>query len=282
MTIWEYKKLAEDKLHDAGVGTAELDVLVLLEDLLHTNRAQLLAHTERELSLEQQKVLNLQIERRKKHEPLAYIRGKSEFYGREFIVNKHVLEPRPESETMIEMLKHLVDSRQFTVNSETQIADIGTGSGALAVTAKKEFPQANVIATDIDKNCLKIAGQNAAKHSVDITFLHGDLLSPVLTLNPSPFTLVLANLPYVPDNFKINEAAIFEPRRAIFGGPDGLDLYRKFFSQLSSIPYTLYPKPYVLTESLPSQHEELAKIAKQYNYQLEITEDFIQQFSFQD
>ncbi len=258
-------------------------MLVLLEDLLNTNRAQLLAHPERKVTLEQQKVLNLQIERRKNHEPLAYIRGKTEFYGREFIINNHVLEPRPESETMISMLKKLYSAPNVKGPS-FHVVDVGTGSGALAITTKLEFPEAKVIATDIDKKCLAVARQNAKKHNAPIAFAYGDLMRSVFhTQNSSGRTefeyVVLANLPYVPDNFHINLAAGHEPRRAIFGGSDGLDLYRRLFAQIDS----LNDKPtYILTESLPTQHKELAKIAKENGYKLQKTEDFIQQFSFRE
>lgn len=274
MKLGDFITSQASELANAGIGTTELDVLVLLEDLLNTNRAQLLAHPERELAVEQQKVLNSQIERRKTHEPLAYIRGKTEFYGREFFVSKNVLEPRPESETLIALLRDLVTSGQWLVDSKTRIVDVGTGSGALAITAKIEIPKANVTAIDIDTKCLEVARKNAGQHKVAIEFLHGDLLSPLST-NHSPLTTLLCNLPYVPDDFQVNLAAGHEPKLAIFGGKDGLDLYRKLFLQID----TLKAKPlYILTESLPTQHKELEKLANKHGYKLERTEDFILQF----
>ncbi len=249
------------ELSSGGIATAELDVLVLLEDLLNTNRAQLLARPELEVSSEQQKVLNSQIERRKSHEPLAYIRGKTEFYGREFVVNNHVLEPRPESETMIYLLKKL------DVNTPI-IADIGCGSGALGITAKLEIPDSQIFMCDVDDNCLDVAKQNAETHNTDAEIYKSDLLQ----IHKGVYTVLLCNLPYVPDDFHINLAATHEPKIAIFGGPDGLDLYRKLFEQIDSLKI----KPnYILTESLPTQHQELQKIAKQHNYKLEHIEDFI-------
>lgn len=265
------------RLSNAGIGTANLDAQVLLEDVLNTNSAHLLAHPERELTPEQQKTLDAQIRRRAKHEPLAYIRGKTEFYGREFIVSSSVLEPRPESETLITLLRDLVHSRQFSVDSPLQIVDVGTGSGALAITIKLEIPNAKVIAVDIDRKCLEITKINAKKHKVEIEVLEGNLLEPLLTVGCRLSALV-CNLPYVPDDFQINLAAGHEPRLAIFGGPDGLDLYRKLFAQLSTKTYNLKPKTYILTESLPTQHQEMQKIAQKCGYKLERTEDFIQKF----
>ncbi len=273
MAIQDWLKATTTILQDADISTARLDALVLLEDCLNKDRAHLLAHPELELTAEQVKKLDVHISRRAAHEPLAYIRGKTEFYGREFYIDHHVLEPRPESETMIDLLKGLVDGRQQTVDS---IVDVGTGSGALAITAKLEMPQAEVTAIDIDSACLKVARQNAKKHKADINFLEGDLVSPLLSTDYRlQSTILLCNLPYVPDDFQINRAAMQEPRLAIFGGPDGLNLYRTLFAYINNSAQ----KPlYVLTESMPPQHEQLATIAERCGFRLTQTEDFIQVF----
>lgn len=271
----DWLQQASAKLSTAGIITARLECLVLLEDDSCKDRSWLLAHPDYSVKGPSLHKLNEQIDRRARHEPLAYIRGKTEFYGREFLVNANTLEPRPETETMIEHLKQLVYSRQLTVNSQLQIADIGTGSGCLAVTAKLEIPDSNVIAIDISSDCLKIARGNAKKYNIDIEFFNGDLLEPLYRL-PSTVYCLLVNLPYVPNSHTINQAAMFEPRLAIFGGPDGLDLYRKFFQQINSLPN----KPhFVLTESLPSQHKTLASIANQHGFVLLKTDDFIQVYS---
>lgn len=262
-------------LQKAGVATSRLDCLVLAEDMIGQDRSYLLAHPEYLLAPELIDALTQQLERRARHEPLAYIRGKSEFYGREFLINKAVLEPRPESETMITLLKQLVNSRQLTANSPLAIADVGTGSGAIGITAALEIPNLQVFLLDIDEGCLKIAGSNAGRHSVKIQLLQGDLLSPLLSTVNRQLSAILANLPYVPNGFTINEAAKYEPRLAIFGGVDGLDLYRKLFRQISKLPRR---PEFVLTESLPAQHAELLQIAKSNDYDLQDSEDFIQTF----
>jgi release factor glutamine methyltransferase len=257
------------QLTDAGIGTARLDCLVLLEDAVGKDRSWLLAHPEFVISDTVLRQLEGWVAQRAKHMPLAYVRGKTEFYGREFIVGPDVLEPRPESETMIELLKKLASEQDCT------IVDVGTGSGALAITAKLELPATEVIGIDIDPNCLKIARQNAAKHATDVTFYQGDLLEPLYTLAPKPYTL-LCNLPYVPDDHQINQAAMNEPRLAIFGGADGLDLYRRLFTDfhgLSRFPVLVF------TESLPFQHTELAAIAQAAGYRQAGEDDFIQVFS---
>lgn len=268
--LLEFFSKASHRLLNAGISTGRLDVLVLLEDCTGKDRAHLLAHPEIELSDEQISILNEQIKRRAAHIPLAYIRGKTEFYGRDFFVNDQVLEPRPESEMMIDLLKKVTLDE-----SGLPIIDIGTGSGALAITAKLELPESQVAAVDIDPQCLELAHKNAVKLHADIEILLGDLLEPFTTEQPQNYAL-LCNLPYVPDGFHINQAATHEPRLAIFGGPDGLDLYRRLFSQLNGFK----SKPhYIFTESLPPQHRKLVKIAEKYHFSLLGSDDFIQVFT---
>lgn len=257
---------ATRRLEAAGIHTARLDCLVLLEDATGKDRSWLLAHPD--FKLADIVELNSKIACRAQHEPLAYIRGKTEFYGREFLVNPHTLEPRPETETMIDLVKTLVKSREKPI-----IADIGTGSGCIAVSVKLEIPEAALWATDIDVKCLETARENSRRLHADITFREGNLIEP---LADKDIAIVLCNLPYVPDKYKLNEAAAFEPRRAIFGGEDGLDLYRELFAQITA--HKQKPK-YVLTESLPFQHAALAEIADTSGYSLRSTDDFIQLFA---
>ncbi len=262
---------SQKKLTAAGIVSARLDCLILLEDVLGIDRAAILAHPETEITAPQIDTLNKKITQRAKHVPLAYIRGRVSFFGRDFAINQHVLVPRPETETMIEMLKKITSHE-----SRVTILDIGTGSGAIAVTAKLELPKADVVATDIDPACLKIARQNAKQLHADITFLQGDLLEPLR--NPNLVTsdsIIMANLPYVPERYSINQAAEHEPKHAIFGGKDGLNLYRKLWEQIATLPQ----KPdYIFAESLLSQHENLELLARTAGYVLHQAEGLIQVF----
>jgi release factor glutamine methyltransferase len=257
---------ATAQLRAADIATARLDCLVLLEDACGRDRSWLLAHPEFELSPKQATTLDEQIARRAGHEPLAYIRGHTEFYGREFIINQHVLEPRPETETMIDLLKALpLDARK-------NIVDVGTGSGTIAITAALELGECTVLATDIDPACLDVARQNCEQHKATVNLFEGDLLTPVAD-RLEPGAILLCNLPYVPNGHQLNKAAMNEPRLAIFGGEDGLDLYRRLFQQIDSLAH----KPtHILTESLPFQHEALAELAQQHGYEVSETNDFIQ------
>ncbi|MEX2007137.1 MAG: HemK/PrmC family methyltransferase [Candidatus Saccharimonadales bacterium] len=272
LSAGQWLDIACRKLTAAGIGTAELDSLVLLEDVTSKDRAYLLAHPETPLSKQARRKLNALLKQRTIHMPLAYVRGFTEFYGRNFIVNKNVLEPRPESETMIDLLKDLSAQSQ---GAPLLIVDVGTGSGALAITTKLELPSANVLAIDIDPKCLVVAHQNAKMLGANVDFVQGDLLTPLPTAKYQLQTILLANLPYVPSRYQINRPAAHEPRIAIFGGPDGLEIYRNLFKQTEKLD----PCPQIiLTEALPSQHAEMIKLAELSSYKLIKTLDFIQVF----
>lgn len=288
LTSKAWLESAQKQLEIAGIATARLDCLVLLQDELGADKSSVLAHPELVLPSGSVKNLNKRLQRRLAHEPLAYIRGKSEFYGREFLVSRDTLEPRPETETMIDFLKEI---RSYSQNSpllkdspftegRIVIVDVGTGSGCLAVTAKAEFAEVRVMAIDISPACLKIARQNAKNLKTAVRFLRGDLLEPVYSAKVNlEESVILANLPYVPDAHTINPAAMHEPELAIFGGFDGLELYRRLFGQIAKNSQ----KPrHVLTESLPFQHTALAEIARLSGYTLSKTEDFVQLFTAEE
>ncbi len=260
MTIETWLKKTVQQLTAAGIGTARLDALVLLEDETNKDRAQLLAHPELKLTTVQLSRLDAKIGTRASHLPLAYVRGHTEFYGRDFLINSDVLEPRSESETMIDLLKALKIKQPFI------LGDVGAGSGALGISAKLELPSITVEMLELDEAAIKMCDLNVQRFKLDILITKSNLLNA----SKLKHDVLLANLPYVPDDHEINEAAANEPRIAIFGGPDGLNLYRQLFKQSHA--------KFVLTESLPFQHKALAKIAEQHGYALETEDDFIQVF----
>lgn len=265
MKLGKILENGERRLGHAGISSARLDVLILLEDALHKDRAWILAHPEHEVSDGIARRLERKVEKRARHAPLAYIRGHTEFYGRIFKVNRHVLEPRPESETMIELLKRL------SLPPKPAIADVGTGNGAIGITTALELPGSTVDLYDISAGAIAVAKHNVHLHELRLHVRKMNLIGRPLR----PYDVVLANLPYVPDHWQINEAAMAEPKIAIFGGPDGLDVYRKLLIQLQR--FTWQPK-YVLTEALPPQHSQLAAIAALHGFQLNKADDFIQVF----
>lgn len=281
MDIKRWLAKSSGLLEQSSIATSRLDAEVLLSDELNKDRSWLQAHIDFELSIKQVKNLDAKVKRRAKHEPLAYIRGKQEFYRRDFKVSPDTLTPRPETETMIDLLYKSVYSLPFTDDSELQIIDVGTGSGCIIITANLELSKISslkskisYIGLDISEKALKIATDNAKNLKKDINFQHFDLLSDDIlsSVNCKLSTVFLANLPYVPDDFHINLAASHEPKLAIFGGSDGLDYYRILFQKIDS------KAELVLTESLPSQHKTLESIAKKFGYRLVNTEDFIQAY----
>jgi release factor glutamine methyltransferase len=266
-------RASQTVLTEARITTARLDALVLLADELGKDKSWILAHPEFILDTGRIEKLNTKIDQRVQHTPLAYIRGHVEFYGRDFIVNEHVLVPRPESESMIELLKgavahdvlHLEDRQKMQrEHPQLTIIDVGTGSGCLGITAKLELPCVEVITTDISGRALQVATTNAKKLGAPITSVKADLLAPVLAISPvKQPVVILANLPYVPAGYPINEAAKHEPRIALFSDNDGLRHYERLFTEVDKL--TTQPIC-IITESLPEQHILLSAIAKKSGY----------------
>lgn len=270
-TISSWLRENTEKLQKADIASARLDCLLLLEHVLEKPRDWLLAHDDTELSPNQLESLNKAIAQRKSHIPLAYIIGSKEFYGRDFFVNEDVLIPRPESEAIIEILKQIAKNQNINT-----IVDVGTGSGCLAVTAKLELGDVHVTALESSKAALKIARKNARRYGVGIRFIPSDLLSSFPGMPKTRPYVIIANLPYVPENLITSEEITKEPPEALFSGADGLNHYRRFWQQISNLPHL---KPgHVITESLKDQHSSMLKLAKSADYTLKTTKDLIQHF----
>jgi release factor glutamine methyltransferase len=263
ITVQSWLIAATNQLNNSDITTARLDCLVLLEDVTSHDRSWLLAYPNHILQIEQIEKLNTKIVQRASHTPLAYLRGKAEFYGRTFRVNEHTLVPRPETETIIDLLKSL------DLPGDLAILDVGTGTGCIAITTALELPDAHVTATDVDPACIQLAKINAKNLGAAVCLKRSDLLLNV----PETFDVVLANLPYVPNAYPVNKAAKHEPSLALFSGEDGLDLYRKFFEQLA-----VKPPLFLITESLPEQHIMMIQLAKIAGFNLRKTDGFIQLF----
>jgi release factor glutamine methyltransferase len=271
MTVGEFLANAGELLRTAGIATARLDVLILLEDSLQRDRSILLAHPEAEIDNSTEMILNNKIAQRALHTPLAYIRGKAAFYGREFSVHSGVLVPRPETEAMIDLLKECTFGAA-SHHTTLHIADIGTGSGCLGITAALELPDAHIDLYDIDALALDAAIHNAKTHKIKAHPFHENLLSHATHRH---YDVVLANLPYVPIDHPINRAASHEPQIALFAGTDGLDAYRTFWA---TVPKLDWQPAYIFTESLTPQHRPLAQLAKAAGYRLAKTKGLVQKF----
>src|SRR5260370_33718781 len=208
--------------------SAQLDAQVLLCYVLGIERAMLYAYPEQEISLLQEKQYFTVMARRKQQEPVAYLTGHKEFYGLDFIVDKRVLIPRPETELLVETALEVI-KRSIAGGHMPVVADIGTGSGAIPIAIAVEEPRLPYIyTTDSSAEALEVARLNCLQHQVTerVRLLQGDLVS----LLPEPVDLLLANLPYVGtdevDGLPL-DVRLYEPHQALFGGPGGLDLLHR-------------------------------------------------------
>ncbi len=225
-----------------------LDAELILAHFLGVERTILHAHPDFELSEEIVQKANLALERRQNHEPLAYITGVKDFYGRDFQVTEDVLIPRPETEVLIEVAKRL---------KPTKILDVGTGSGCIAVTLAKELPGAIVTGVDISEKALEIAQNNAKKHHAKVIFRQSDLLNGLE--NTEKFDLIVANLPYVDRNWDwLGPELQFEPKTALFAEDGGLELIKKLIQQA---PKHLEQGGCLLLEADKTQHQKITDFA---------------------
>ena len=258
---------ATNQLLSKNIKSARLDALIILEKITGLPRIQLIAKKDIIIDQNSLNKMNNALLLRLKDMPIAYIIGKSEFYGNEFEVNNDVLIPRPESESFVELVYKIEDKNLY-------ILDLGCGSGCLGISIKKVRPDFNVTLLDISLNALKIAKINAKISSVKVDFMESSLLDKV-TKN---YEIIIANLPYVPE-FLSNNNLSFEPRLALFGGKDGLEIYNKFWKQV----FDLDNKPkYILTESLKSQHNDLKKLAINSGYHPTNTLGLVQMYKIND
>lgn len=210
-------------LADAAIEDALLEAEILLRHVLGIDRTQLYSDLDADIAAAQEKDLDALLERRCNGEPAAYITGHREFFGLDFIVNRHVLIPRPESELLVETA--IAIAGEGGIKS---IADIGTGCGVLAVSLAVNLCGVEILATDISKEALAVAAVNCKKHGVEnrVWLLHGNMLEPL----EKPADLIIANLPYVRNPDVV--AIVPEPALALDGGYDGTEVILRFCSGL--------------------------------------------------
>ncbi len=254
-----YDALADLTARFATVSdTPALEAQVLLAHTLQKTRGWVLAHPEIEISPTQLQVLERNAARRQTGEPLPYILGRWEFYGLDLLVTPAVLIPRPETEQLVE--RALDWLRNYP--AYRWVADIGTGSGCIAIALAVHNPDLQVLATDLNPQALQVAIQNAARHGVSerISFLEADLLEIPEDFHHQGFDLIAANLPYIPNQILIDLPVYkFEPTLALDGGADGLDMIRRLLVQA---PDYLSPHGCLLLEIEADQGETACELAK--------------------
>jgi release factor glutamine methyltransferase len=251
---------ATRQLTQAGLSGARLDAQILLAHLLGVERSVLYAYPEREVSPTLATQFFQLIERRSKGEPVAYLLGHKEFYGLDFVVDPRVLIPRPETELLVEAALAQIHQK-ITADAFPIVADIGTGSGAIPVTLAVEEPRLPYLyACDISADALAVAQLNCQRHHVTdrVYLLQGDLAAPL----PEPVDILTANLPYVGTeemHVMMRDVHAYEPRLALFSGPEGLDLLERFCRELRQSDL-LKPAAVMLLEIGYRQQEPLTRL----------------------
>jgi release factor glutamine methyltransferase len=236
--------------------TPGLDSQVLLAHVLERPRAWVMAHPKAELNEAQSERLQGQLLRLEAGEPLPYVIAHWEFYGLDFQLNATVLIPRPETELLVDQARLWLQANPH----RNRAADVGTGSGCIAVSLAAHHPDLQVTATDVSAAALQIARKNATRHGVAqrMRFVQADLLAALR----GPFDLVCANLPYIP-SAELKKLKVFgrEPSLALDGGPDGLALIRRLLAQAGR---KLAPSGLLLVEIEASQGGQALALAGQF------------------
>lgn len=281
MTVKQILKLGAEKLTASLISNPLLETEILLMRAIGQNRSRewLLVNPDRPINNQAVQRLNSFISRRQKNEPIAYITNNKEFYGRDFFVDHRVLIPRPESELLVDKSLEII-KKTYLLPTTYYILELGTGSGCIIISIIKELQKSQTdlmqfkfIATDISADALNVARKNAQSYQVDqhISFIQSDLFSftsdPTSYLLPTTYSLIIANLPYVPSYWLQNsdwtKTLYFEPNVALDGGLEGMDIYERFFKE---VPKYLSKDGTILIECEDDQIDKILRILKDLKY----------------
>jgi len=259
-TVREVLAWATDVLSQARVSSAGLDAEVLLAHVLGWTRAKLHARPEFDLMDSQRHAFRVSVGRRRSREPVAYIIGHREFYGLDFVVDRRVLIPRPETELLVECALE-AGARLLAEGRELLLADIGTGSGAVAVSLAVNLAGATIYATEASAEAMEVAALNVARHGVSgrVQLLGGNLVDPLA----KRVHIMVANLPYIRTEQLASlmpEVAAYEPRVALDGGTDGLVHIRRLLEQAGR---WFLPRGVLLAEIGAEHGQEVLVLAEQ-------------------
>lgn len=246
-------------LEAAGIPDSRLEAEVMVMKQMRLSRQDIFSNQESEVAPQQEQELAATVERRLTREPLAYILGVREFYGINLLVNSNVLIPRPETESLVEHALFMALMGMET--TELVIADVGTGSGAIAINLAIHLPSARIYAFDSADSALDVAAYNIRAHNVAdrVTLGKGDLLEPL----QEPVDLIVANLPYIPTARipTLQPEIQWEPKTALDGGEDGLDQIRRLLSQA---PGKVKKQATILLELDPEQVPAVEALTKRH------------------
>jgi len=284
MTIAEALIFATKFLEKHSIEDASLEAEILLCHVLALNRASLITHNQQTIEPQKYETLKHFLFRRAQHEPSAYIIGKQPFMSLDFFVDHSVLIPRPETEQLVEVVLRVAGHE-----SQVMILDVGTGSGAIAVSLAKYLPYAKIMGIDSSEEAIKMAQKNAEYHKVSdrCQFIVGNVLEPLKNVGAAfmaarnkwtvpIFDLIVSNPPYIPTSEIENlqaEVKNWEPRQALDGGKDGLFYLRKLIEEG---PKLLKKGGYLILEFGQGQAPALKKLARGTFKKIEILKDFSQ------
>ncbi|MGE5707583.1 MAG: peptide chain release factor N(5)-glutamine methyltransferase [Bacteroidota bacterium] len=242
-------------LLEHGIGSGALEASILLGMATGLDRLALITHPSRPLSPSEKETFLSLLERRFRHEPIQYLKGTQEFMGLSFVVRPGVLIPRPDTEILVEAVLDACEEYE-----SPRIVDVGTGSGAIAVSLKAFLPRASVTATDLSPEALAVARENAQRNDADVLFFEGSGLAP---LEGRVFDFFVSNPPYIPSEEVLtldSEVKDYEPRLALDGGEDGLDWYRLFAKEAGRF---LVPGGWIFLEVGADQAPEVKKLLEE-------------------
>ena len=270
-TIEAVVRWATDDFRARGIEKPRLDAEVLLAHALESTRTQLVIDAKRPLEPEELARFRALVKRRRAREPVAYLLGVREFYGRQFRVDKRVLIPRPDTETLVDVALARTLERSLSMRA----LDLCTGSGCVAITLSRERPTARVHATDLSEDALLVARENALRlGAYGVSFTRGDLFD-ALPAGCGPFDVIVANPPYIATDeverldWDIKE---FEPRLALDGGADGLATVRRI---VEGAPERLAPGGFLATEVGAGEAVEAVRVFEARGFsEVTVTRDY--------
>lgn len=267
-TVQSWLDQATRQLVLAHIPSARLDTELILSHTLRKPRTWLYGHGDEPLDSRQIEIANARLDLRLDRVPVAYIIGHKEFYGRSFKVTTATLIPRPESETLIELLDEAVPKNaQLIAERPLRLVDVGTGSGNLGITAKLTHPELDVTLTDVSRHALNVAEDNAEALHANVETLQSNLLETY------PFTadIIVANLPYVDPEWERSPETDHEPETALFATNHGLAL---IFELLLQTKEKLSIGGKLILEADPEQHSAIKKEAALYGLVLHTQQDY--------
>ena len=268
-TYREALRQAQKQLRDKGMNEQEAQLYMV--ELCALKVHDLYMEIDQEMDAELKDTYEAGIERLLKNEPLAHILGYEWFYGYRFSVNEDVLIPRPETEELVANILAEYDE-YFQDQADVTLVDVGTGSGAIAVSLKKEAEAMNVMGTDISEKAIAVACENARSNQAAVPFMVGDMLEPLIDRNLK-VDILISNPPYIPIHEEMESSVVdYEPHVALFGGDDGLKFYRIIFENCRKV---LKEKAMMAFEMGWNQKEAMIKLVQTYfpNDRYEIIKD---------